>query len=128
MSPTKEQCRRMGDPDGIEEVCSSELSLPEPVVERLSQLAVRFVQDSIAAGRPAVWLRRAQALEDARPRPGDFTGRATAADLAAQDARLAESARLCRLHAAFLAENPEPLTAFEHEIVAGLLLGEGAAA
>jgi hypothetical protein len=42
------------------------------------------------------WLRRAVTFENARPRPGDYIGRATAQDLAQRDARCAAIAQACR--------------------------------
>lgn len=48
---------------------------------------------------PATWERRARALEAARPRPGDFHGRATREDLRAAWDRLTEAARACRARA-----------------------------
>ena len=68
----------------------------------LEQLLRRFLQDLITEETPAHWERRAATLEWCRPRPGDFTGQATAADLAELDARLALQAEECRNHAAIL--------------------------
>lgn len=60
----------------------------------------RVVQDAIADAMATQWRRRAATFEWARPRPGDWPGRATAADLKAQDARLAAIAAACRARAA----------------------------
>ncbi len=62
----------------------------------------RAVEDAVTAAVPGYWLRRAAVLEWARPRPGDFRGRASDAELAARDQRLARDAQLCREHAELL--------------------------
>jgi hypothetical protein len=56
---------------------------------------------------PAFWERRAEQLDDARPRPTDFHGRASSAELAERDRRLAEQAAACREHAELLRMFPE---------------------
>lgn len=60
------------------------------------------VLEAIASALPSQWDRRAEVLEAARPRPGDYFGKATLADLDARDRRLAADAARCRLHAAAL--------------------------
>lgn len=57
------------------------------------------VADAMYESEGAYWLRRAAALEWARPRPGDFTGRATAEEIRERDRRLAEQAAACRARA-----------------------------
>lgn len=59
----------------------------------------RAVEDALSASTPGFWRRRAEVFEWARPRPGDFIGRAAEAELAARDARLAGMAEACRRHA-----------------------------
>lgn len=75
----------------------------------LDRFAVRMLQECMAAALPATWFRRAATLEAARPRPGEFHGRATAADLAERDRRLAAQAEACRRHAEFLRTYPDAL-------------------
>lgn len=62
------------------------------------RLAVRVIEDAVTSAQGAYWCRRAEVFEWARPRPGDFIGRATNAELAARDARLAGMAEACRRH------------------------------
>lgn len=50
----------------------------------------------------AQWRRRAELLEAARPRPGDFTGNATPRQLHEQWERLTEAAEACRRRANFV--------------------------
>lgn len=69
--------------------------MTDPIV----RIAERLLEDVLTSVAPEYWRRRAAILEDARPRPGDFNGRATRADLAARDARLAADAERCRQHA-----------------------------
>lgn len=64
--------------------------------ETADRLVVRMLEDALSAALPDFWERRAVTFEDARPRPGDFTGHASRDDLAARDARLTESAAACR--------------------------------
>ena len=74
------------------------IDLAEPVRRR-------SVQDAIAYALPETHLRRAALFEAARPRPGDYPGRSTPAELAEGDARRAMLAANCRAHARLLAEN-----------------------
>lgn len=64
----------------------------------------RVVLDALNEASAIYWLRRAATFEAAMPRAGDFTGRATASDLAAQRARLAGMAAACRARAAMSEE------------------------
>ncbi len=71
-------------------------------VERIDYaelLRRRAVQQAILDVQAWQWRRRADAFEHARPRIGDFTGRASAQQLAAADARCAATARACRAYA-----------------------------
>lgn len=124
------QAERRPSTDGCDGVPGAfrgaEISLPEAAVDEVSRLQVRVLEDAMSAGRAASWFRRAEAFEDARPKPGDYVGRATAADLAEQDRRLARDAELCRTHAELLTRHPMPLHEFERAIVAGLIRGEAA--
>jgi hypothetical protein len=63
----------------------------------------RAVQDAITDALAETWIWRSYAFEQARPRPGDFTGHATPAELAAADERCAGVALACRNHADALA-------------------------
>lgn len=63
-------------------------------------VARRVLEDAYAEAAAAYWLRRAERFEAARPRSGDFVGQATAAELAALDARVAAAAQACRNRAA----------------------------
>lgn len=57
---------------------------------------LRVAQDALIDGLEATWRRRAAAWEWARPRPDDYAGRATPADLRARDRRCADIAQACR--------------------------------
>lgn len=70
----------------------------------IEQLRLRALVDAWLSASEAYWLRRADAIEAAAPRGGDFTGRATVADLDRAAVRCAEAARLCRAHARLLRE------------------------
>lgn len=71
----------------------------ERVEDAAEQIRYRFLRDAFREATAAHWRKRGADFEWARPRPSDFTGRATAAELAARDARLASLARACRFHA-----------------------------
>ena len=66
------------------------------------QVAHRVIAEAIRWGIPVVADRRADALDAARPRPGDFTGAASAEELRRRDLQLAEDARRLRRHALVL--------------------------
>lgn len=68
----------------------------------LEDMLKRLIQDAVGVALPAQWQRRAEVFEHARPRPGDYFGQATEADLEALDRRNALTAAQCRLHAALL--------------------------
>lgn len=63
--------------------------------EYIEHFRKRVLQDALATATSAYWLRRRDAFEAALPRPGDFTGRATAAELEAQRERVAAVALAC---------------------------------
>lgn len=72
----------------------------------------RLLGDAFTEASSAQWRRRAETFEWARPRPGDFNGKATAEELRARDARLASLARACRFHARLIeAQRGEALRA-----------------
>lgn len=68
-------------------------------VDYLDAAQRRVLVDLLLGGWGATWERRARALESARPRPGDFHGRANHEDLRAQYRRLTEAAQACRARA-----------------------------
>ncbi|MHA6524357.1 hypothetical protein [Tessaracoccus sp. G1721] len=81
-----------------------------PAVDaQLSRYAVRMLEDAITEAMPWHWTRRAEGLDNARPRPGDFHGQATREDLADRYARLTEQAEACREHAELLRRYPPPI-------------------
>lgn len=59
----------------------------------------RVVQDAFSEATAAYWERRARTFEDAAPRPGDWTGRATPGDLLAARERCLGAAAACRARA-----------------------------
>jgi hypothetical protein len=67
--------------------------------DRDTQIRLRVTQDVMLTGTATYWRRRADTFDWARPRPGDYTGQATAGDLRDRDQRLAEAAAACRAHA-----------------------------
>lgn len=69
-------------------------------VDHIDHFQRRIIQDALADGTALYWLRRADTFEDARPRPGEFHGQATTAELNEADARCAAMARACRARAA----------------------------
>lgn len=98
-----------------------------PAVENhLSRYAVRMLEDAIAEAMPWHWLRRAQDLDNARPRLGDYHGQATREDRAERYARLTEQAEACRLHARFLREYPTPIGEDLAALVAAIIEGVAA--
>lgn len=62
----------------------------------------RAVQEAVTDALAHTWTRRAEVFEWAAPKPGDFTGRATAAELAERQARCEATALACRQKAALL--------------------------
>ena len=73
----------------------------------LGPFARRVVEEALTTAMPAFWERRAVELDEARPRRSDFNGRASSAELAERDRRLAEQAAACREHAELLRMFPE---------------------
>ena len=70
----------------------------------IDRFAVRVVQDALAEAMARYWIRRAEVLENARWKPGDYVGRATDEEIAVRDASLTLAAENCRRHARLLAE------------------------
>lgn len=69
----------------------------------------RLVEEALLSALPGSWERRAAEFEAARPRPSDFNGRASVAELAARDRRCAEAAQACRDRAALLGPHSDIL-------------------
>jgi hypothetical protein len=70
------------------------------LVEHVEHFAERLLQEAIDDARAATYLRLAETLEWARPREGDFHGKATHEELRARYDRLTEQAEACRNRAA----------------------------
>jgi hypothetical protein len=67
----------------------------------------RCVEEAITQAMPAHWEHRAEQLEAARPRLGDFLGKSTLEERARRDRDLAEAAAACREHAQLLRMYPD---------------------
>lgn len=65
----------------------------------LAHFQARVLADALSEATAAYWERRARALEDAAPRPGDWPGRASAASLEAARERCLGAAAACRARA-----------------------------
>lgn len=59
----------------------------------------RLMQDALTGAVAAYWRRRAAVFEAAKPRPTDYTGQATQAELRDQWRRLDSLAKACRARA-----------------------------
>lgn len=70
------------------------------------QVLLAAVHEALLAAEPAYWLRRARQMRWARPRPGDFTGRATVDARRERDERLAAAERACVERARVAAGEP----------------------
>ena len=68
----------------------------------LEAIPRRAFQEAWNGALACTWRRRSDLFEWARPRPGDFNGNATAAELAERDRLLAAQAKACRNKAALL--------------------------
>lgn len=68
-------------------------------VGRSVQFHQRVVSDALAEATASYWERRAKTFEDAAPRPGDYPGLATPADLSAARERCLGAAAACRARA-----------------------------
>lgn len=69
----------------------------------------RVLTDCLVEATAAYWLRRSARMIDARPRPGDFTGNATRAELSAQWQRLTGIAQACRARAQVSPIDPQTI-------------------
>ncbi|MHA6511613.1 hypothetical protein [Tessaracoccus sp. Z1128] len=126
MTCTIAKCRPVGGPDGIEEFRGSVSSLPQNVADGLTQYAVRMLEDAITEAMPWHWIRRAEDLDNARPRAGEFHGQATREDLAERHARLTEQAAAAREHAELLRRYPTPIGADLEALVVAIIEGVAA--
>lgn len=63
---------------------------------------VRFLADLLTDGMAGQWEKRARVFEWCAPRPSDFNGRATPAELAERAQRCRGTAAACRAKAAVL--------------------------
>lgn len=63
---------------------------------------VRFLADLLTDGMAGQWEKRARVFEWAAPRPSDFNGRATPAELAERTQRCQATAAACRAKAQVL--------------------------
>jgi hypothetical protein len=66
------------------------------------RMRVRAVQESVNNARACTWTRRAELLEFALSREGDFRGQATDEQIAERDRRLAAQVAACRHRAELL--------------------------
>lgn len=64
--------------------------------DHLDQFVRRVIRDAFNEATARYWVHRADQMEAALWRPGDYTGQSTSSELAARDQRLRESARACR--------------------------------
>lgn len=63
--------------------------------EHLDHFTYRLLRDAHNDATAVYWRRRAAMFEWARPRPGEFHGQATRAELDAADARCQAAAQAC---------------------------------
>jgi hypothetical protein len=68
----------------------------EAILEHVDHFAARVMREGIRDAEAAQWLRRAETLEAARPKAGDWHGRATREELRERYDRLTEEAQACR--------------------------------
>lgn len=71
--------------------------------EYVAHFVMRMLQDALDSATAEFWVKRATDFESARPKPGEFHGRATPAELNERDRRCREQAQACRDHAQVLA-------------------------
>lgn len=83
-----------------------------------SSFVAAMLGDVMAAGSAVFWERRACQLEAARPRAGDFRGRATDEDLRARWHALTEAAQACRNRAQVC--DPDEWRGLVADVVAGV--------
>lgn len=69
------------------------------VSDRADRIVRAALLDAMLDGERRFWQRRADVLDQAKPRPGDFHGRADRDDLRARWHELDQAARACRARA-----------------------------
>jgi hypothetical protein len=73
-------------------------------VDYVDHFAARVIQDALMEAEAAYWSRRAMALLDARPRPGDYAGHATKEQLRERHSALSALAATYQARARALEE------------------------
>ena len=73
--------------------------IEQQIAEHVSTFGRRVLQDALAEATSSYWLNRAQTLDAARSRPGDYVGAASPEDLRRRDDELAQVAAACRARA-----------------------------
>jgi hypothetical protein len=68
--------------------------------EYIEHFRGRVLQEALAAALEIHWTRRAEEWERVSPKPGDFVGRASRAEIEERRQRCAAIARACRHRAA----------------------------
>lgn len=69
------------------------------VLDHVEHFQRRVIRQGLIDATADYWRRRAAAFEQARPKAGDFRGRATDDDLRQLDRRAREAAQACRARA-----------------------------
>ncbi len=90
-------------------------------LDRVRHFRLRVLSDALSEATANYWNRRAEAFEAAAPRPGDFTGRATQADLDTLTRRCRKAAEACRQRALVESTATPPIP----PIIVAELAGEG---
>lgn len=75
---------------------------PEGTETWLDMFVRRVIADALNEASARYWTRRAEVLEDAAPRPGEFHGKATREELSSAWRRCHADAERCRRHAELL--------------------------
>lgn len=81
---------------------------PEGIDPWLGMFVRRVIADALNEASAAYWEHRAEVLEDAAPRPGEFHGKATREELSSAWRRCHADAERCRRHAALLRDRAVP--------------------
>jgi len=72
---------------------------PGELAAQIEHARTRFLADALQEATAIYWRRRAETFVWAMPRPGDFMGRATPAEIEERRQRCAAIARACRQRA-----------------------------
>lgn len=78
------------------------------LAENVEHFRWRVVQDALCEATAAYWRRRAELLEWAMPKPGEYIGEATRDELNARWCRLRQEAEACRNRARVAELGGEP--------------------